>query len=340
MSSRHTAHGGQKVKSAFSLAIHPFFDGSAKYSHCHHADFENLYSRVNNCSNTVKNPQFDNLSCGVPGKADSIGEREGYALGYIEKHEQPAWVQYIMTSEEVSRRAAKRGDDFRPDPEIPTGSATPQDYTRSGYDRGHLAPAADMSFSAKAMSESFFMSNMSPQAPQFNRGIWSKLEKQVRHFATKEKRIVVVTGPVLPAEKTITIGANKVTVPQYYYKVIYDTTPPKKMIVFVLPNKGSSADLRTFVVTVDRVEELTGLDFFSAVPKEKQEQMERTITVENWHWIRFPRCGKRRAWRGQTVFPGATTTSIETSATVAALRPRTVPDRLCEMRDWLLFIFL
>ena len=235
---------------------------------------------------TIKNPQFDNLSYGVPGKADSIIEREGYALGYIEKHEQPAWVQYIMTAEEVSRRAAKRGDDFRPDPDVPTGSATPQDYTRSGYDRGHLAPAADMSFSVKTMSESFFMSNMSPQAPQFNRGVWSKLEKQVRHFATKEKRIVVVTGPILPAEKTITIGANKVTVPQYYYKVIYDTTPPEKMIAFVLPNKGSSADLRTFVVTVDRVEELTGLNFFSTVPQPKQEQLERTITVENWDWIR------------------------------------------------------
>lgn len=120
---------------------------------------------------TIKNPQFDNLSYGIPGKADSIVEREGYALGYIEKHEQPAWVQYIMTSEEVSSRTAKRGDDFRPDPAVPTGSATPQDYTRSGYDRGHLAPAADMSFSGKTMSESFYMSNMSPQAPQFNRGI-------------------------------------------------------------------------------------------------------------------------------------------------------------------------
>ena len=237
-------------------------------------------------SYTVRNPQFDNLSYGVPGTADTIVEREGYALGYIEKHEQPAWVQYIMTADEVSRRAAKRGDDFRPDPEIPTGSATPQDYTRSGYDRGHLAPAADMSFSVRTMSESFYMSNMSPQAPQFNRGIWSKLEKQVRHFATKERRIVVVTGPILPAEKTITIGANRVTVPEFYYKVIYDTTPPEKMIGFVLPNKGSKADLRTFAVTVDRVEELTGLDFFSEVPQPKQEQLERTITVESWDWIR------------------------------------------------------
>lgn len=237
-------------------------------------------------SYTVRNPQFDNLSYGVPGTADTIVEREGYALGYIEKHEQPAWVQYIMTADEVSRRAAKRGDDFRPDPEIPTGSATPQDYTRSGYDRGHLAPAADMSFSVRTMSESFYMSNMSPQAPQFNRGIWSKLEKQVRHFAKRERRIVVVTGPILPKEKTITIGANRVTVPEFYYKVIYDTTPPEKMIGFVLPNKGSKADLRTFAVTVDRVEELTGLDFFSEVPQPKQEQLERTITVESWDWIR------------------------------------------------------
>ena len=191
-----------------------------------------------------------------------------------------------MTAEEVSGLAAKRGDDFRPDPEVPTGSATPQDYTRSGYDRGHLAPAADMSFSVKTISESFYMSNMSPQTPQFNRGIWSKLEKQVRHFATKEKRIVVVTGPILPAEKTNTIGANRVTVPEYYYKVIYDTTPPEKMVAFVLPNRGSKADLRTFTVTVDRVEELTGLDFFSTVPQPEQEQLEQIIIVENWDWIR------------------------------------------------------
>lgn len=81
----------------------------------------------------ICNPQFDNLSYRVPGKEDSIVEREGYALGYIEKHEQPAWVQYIMTSGEVSRRAAKRGDDFRPDPEISASSAIPQDCTLSGY---------------------------------------------------------------------------------------------------------------------------------------------------------------------------------------------------------------
>ena len=227
---------------------------------------------------------YDNLTLGVPGPADTIIEREGYALGYIEEHEQAAWVQYIMTSEEVSHVVANRSDDFRPDPFIPTGSATPQDYTRSGYDRGHLAPAADMAFSVRTMSESFYMSNMSPQAPQFNRGIWSKLEKQVRHFSVREKRIVVVTGPILPQSPSKAIGANQVTVPDYFYKVIYDTTPPEKMIAFVLPNQGSNEDLRTFVVTVDYVEELTGLDFFPLLPQPLQEELESTIDVNAWDW--------------------------------------------------------
>ena len=128
------------------------------------------------------------------------------------------------------------------------------------------------------------MSNMSPQNPQFNRGIWSKLEKLVRHFASREKRIVVVTGPILPAEKTITIGVNDVTVPQYYYKAIYDTTPPEKMIAFVLPNRGSNADLRTFVVSVDYVEELTGLDFFPMLPQPLQAELESSINVNDWDW--------------------------------------------------------
>ena len=123
------------------------------------------------CRTPVVESGYDNLTLGVPGPADTLIEREGYALGYIEKHEQPAWVQYVLTADEVSRAMVNRSDDFRADPYVPTGSATPQDYTRSGYDRGHLVPAADMGYSDRTMSESFYMSNMSPQDPQFNRGI-------------------------------------------------------------------------------------------------------------------------------------------------------------------------
>ena len=227
-------------------------------------------------------PQYDNLALGIPGKCDTLIDRPGYALGYIEYHEQAAFVIYKLTAREALTKEALRTNRFRRDPEIPTGSATTADYRRSGYDRGHLAPAADMAFSVQTMADSFFMSNMSPQKPAFNRGIGKRLEEQVRQIAIREKAIYVVTGPILPKKKTVTIGANQVTVPTHYYKVIFDLTPPRKMIGFILPNEGSDRPLEDFAVTVDVVEKTTGLDFFSALPKAVQERLESTITVSAW----------------------------------------------------------
>ena len=230
--------------------------------------------------------KWDNLDLGVPGKCDQIVEREGYAFGYVEAWEQSAWVAYRLTKDEVMSRKASRMDAFMSDPEVKTGSATPEDYSGSGYDRGHLAPAGDMHWSEKTMLESFYMSNMSPQEPSFNRGVWSRLEQAVRRFAYSEGSVFVVTGPIVTDDDEKTIGRSKVRVPEFYYKVIYDETPPEKMIAFILPNKGSKKALDSFVVTVDDVEEATGLDFFSTVPQPKQEQLERTISVESWDWIR------------------------------------------------------
>ncbi len=174
-----------------------------------------------------------------------------------------------MTATEATTKSVKRTDDFRPDPQIPTGSATLTDYRRSGYDRGHLAPAADMAFSAQTMSDSFYMSNMSPQKPAFNRGVWKEFEEQGRQFAISEREIMVVTGPILPAEKNITVGGNAITVPPAYYKVVYDLTPPEKMINFIVPHEGSKASLSSFAVTVDAVAESTGLNFFFCTSRRK-----------------------------------------------------------------------
>ena len=228
--------------------------------------------------------KWDNLDLGVPGKCDQVIEREGYALGYVEAWEQPAWVSYRLTKDEVLTRKANRESAFLEDPEVWTGSAISFDYQGSGYDRGHLAPAGDMHWSAKTMLESFYMSNMSPQEPSFNRGIWSKLEKAVRRFAYSEGSVVVVTGPIVTADDTKTIGHNKVRVPGFYYKVVYDETPPEKMIAFILPNKGSNKPVESFVVTVDDVEEATGLDFFSALPKETQDRLESKSNPKDWKW--------------------------------------------------------
>lgn len=117
-----------------------------------------------------------------------------------------------------------------------------------------------------------------------NRGIWADLENQIRTFAVSEGDIYVVTGPILPETKTKTIGASKMTVPDAYYKVVYDTTEPEKMIGFILPNENSSKSLKSFAVTVDAVEMATGLDFFSELPQDKQNRLESSIDVNAWKW--------------------------------------------------------
>jgi endonuclease G len=227
----------------------------------------------------------DNLIAGLPSEGGTIVNRDSYALCYSEQHEQAVWVAYKLTAAEVTARVASRTDDFREDPLIPAGSASSADYRRSGYDRGHLAPAGDMTWSRDAMSESFYLSNMSPQEPSFNRGVWRKLETLVRTWASENDAVYVVTGPVLTGEPKRTIGPNRVTVPLFYYKVVLDVQKPGlKAIGFLLPNEGSRNALAGFAVTVDRVEEVTGLDFYSRLPDELENSLEGTIDLTLWNW--------------------------------------------------------
>lgn len=242
-----------------------------------------LITALSGCAGAAGRQAFDNLDLGVPGACDQIVHREGYALGYSERYEQALWVSYRLTKDEVMSRKASRQEAFYPDPEIRTGSATLEDYRGSGYDRGHLAPAGDMHSSEKLMLESFSMANMSPQVADFNRGIWSKLEQAVRRFAYSEGSVFVVTGPVFDAAaRPKTIGANKVRVPEAFYKVVYDETPPSKMIAFIIPNRGSDRDILEYVVSVDEVEKATGLDFFSRLPEEVQAALESKSDASLW----------------------------------------------------------
>ena len=228
--------------------------------------------------------RWDNLKFGIPGKCDQVIDREGFAIGYNESWEQPAWVIYRLTKSEVMNRKASRLDGFKPDPVVASGSADLSDYAGSGYDRGHLAPAGDMHWSERAMAESFFMSNMSPQDPSFNRGAWARLERVVRRFAYAEESVYVVTGPIVASNDTKTIGPNGVRVPGGFYKIIYDETPPQKMIAFIMPNKGTNKSLDSYVVSVDEVERITGLDFFSALPQDVQSKLESKSNANDWSW--------------------------------------------------------
>ncbi|NBK21710.1 MAG: DNA/RNA non-specific endonuclease [Spirochaetia bacterium] len=218
----------------------------------------------------------------------------GFTLLYDEQHEQPVWVAYHLTQEELYG-ASSRKDNFRSDPSIITESATLSDYSGSGYDRGHLIPAADLSWSEEAMSDSFYLSNMSPQEPQFNRGIWSSLEATVRNFADTEGAVYVVTGPILTDGPYKTIGKNKVAVPKHYYKVILDYAEPDfKAIAFVLPNEGSGERLESFATTVNEVEQLTNLDFFPKLPDRIEEKLEGSFSVAAWQFDSFQASAEQR----------------------------------------------
>lgn len=206
-----------------------------------------------------------------------------FSLGYNEKYEQAAWVAYVLSEAETNARY-ERSNDFEEDPMVSTGSATDNDYARSGYDRGHLAPAADMSFSELTMQESFYYSNMSPQEPSFNRGIWKKLEELMRSWAVEYDSIYVVTGPVFNSGMT-TIGANKVAIPSAYYKVVVKRFGSKaEGIGFILPNQSSTEQLQSFVVSIDEVERKTGLDFFSNWNDRVENNMESNTCIDCWIW--------------------------------------------------------
>ena len=213
----------------------------------------------------------------------SIVHHTAYSLLYSEEHEQAIWIAYELTSEETNKKF-DRSDKFIVDPAIKTGSATTADYTGSGYDRGHLAPAADMSWSNQTMQESFYYSNMSPQDQSFNRGIWKKLEELVRTWAVDNESLYVVTGPIL-SDNLPTIGSNKVSIPKFYYKVILDYSQPDfKAIGFIIHNQGSKADLSIFAFSIDKVEQLTGLNFYPNLPDKQENSLESLICISCWSW--------------------------------------------------------
>lgn len=221
---------------------------------------------------------FDNLDYGVPGKTEYLVDRVGFAAGYNSADKQPRWTIYCLTREESISSEVRRCTRFTLDQEIPTPH--PSSYTGSGYDLGHQVPAADMAFSIIAMRDSFRMSNVCPQVPGMNRGIWKRLEKWLRDTAIREGKIWIATGPVFSrSEKTF--SKEYIPVPCAFFKVVY-APHSRKMIAFLVQNVSSDHPVFFFADTVDAVEVITGLDFFSSIPEPEQSELESKIDPDKW----------------------------------------------------------
>ncbi|MFN0035113.1 MAG: DNA/RNA non-specific endonuclease [Saprospiraceae bacterium] len=230
-----------------------------------------------------------------PTSAGELVRHTWFALGYSEDHEQAEWVAYELTRERLNQNWAERPNSFRPDPEVRTESATPRDYNASGYDKGHLCPAADMAFDAAAMDESFFMSNISPQVPAFNVGIWRELEELTRDWARRFNRLYVVTGPVLSQPGQGQIGFSKVTVPAAYYKVLL-APEQQRAIGFMLPNSLSERPVTDFACSIDKVEKSTGIDFFPQLLKGLGEELEASLDKDAWPVNRTRQAERVKVW--------------------------------------------
>jgi endonuclease G len=218
-------------------------------------------------------------------RGSDVYHYQNYTLSYNDEFEQPDWVAYVLTKENLVKPWNERNDNFRSDGAIRTGSATPDDYRGSGYDRGHMVPAADMAYDAVAMDETFLMSNITPQARNFNQGIWRELEELTRDWAKKFDRLYVVSGPVFTRTPKGYIGKdNEVAVPAAYFKVILDLDDPEqKGIGFVLDNEVNYEPLYKFATSIDAVEALTGINFYEDfMPEELETDLEGNYNIDLW----------------------------------------------------------
>ncbi|GAB4124869.1 MAG: hypothetical protein OHK0045_02700 [Raineya sp.] len=232
---------------------------------------------------TIKKPKEEPEGLEIPKSPykDEIIKHNYFTLAYVEEYEQARWVAYKLTSKNLERNVNRADEHFYPDNKVSTGSALPQDYAGSGYDRGHLAPAGDFTGNAKMMRETFAMSNMSPQHPLCNRETWRLLEERVRFWGEKKGDLYIVTGPIFKPNMPTIGKRNKIAVPPAYYKIIF-SYKEMRAIAFIVPNVNKKENYRQYQVSIRQVEKETGLDFFHLLPDDLEEQIETSTSSEGW----------------------------------------------------------
>lgn len=233
---------------------------------------------------SCQNINLDNIE--IPTITDERSDRvithKGFTLSYNYDWKIPNWVAYELTDIEV-KGEVPRYDKFKPDPMVPQNvSAHTNDYKHSGYDRGHMAPAADMKWDEHVMRESFYLSNICPQNPNLNGGVWKDLEEQVRELASQKGKIFVICGPIVN-DTSKTIGENKVVVPQAFFKVLLqEENNELHTIGFVYENISGRKPMSTYAMTVDEVEEMTNIDFFPSLPNKIEKKVEADVDFSKW----------------------------------------------------------
>lgn len=209
-------------------------------------------------------------------------QHEAYTVSYNSEWLLPNWVAYELTAQEVEGEFP-RADHFYPDPMVVGKQADNSDYRKSGYDRGHMAPAADMKWSETAMRESFYFTNICPQLHNLNAGVWQDFEDRGRKWANQYGSVYIVCGPVVNKKTLGTIGENQVVVPDGFYKVfLIKNNGRYEALGLLFDHVSGRKKMKNYACSVDSVEKITGIDFFYNLPDDVESRVEAQVNLSVW----------------------------------------------------------
>lgn len=236
---------------------------------------------ISDYKSSVKNNESEKIEIPAFTQEEIILYRTAYSTSYDKQNKIPKWVAWHLTSDHTVGEQ-RRLSNFIVDDEVPVPRAELVDYKGSGYDRGHMCPAGDNKWGFQPMLESFYLTNICPQNSNLNCGDWNELEIQCRDWANKYGDIYIVCGPILYKGEHETIGPNKVTVPEAFFKVILCMKGKPKAIGFIYKNVLCNNSMSSYVNSIDQVERITELDFFPSLPDDIEDEVESTCNINEW----------------------------------------------------------
>lgn len=215
------------------------------------------------------------------GTPEQIFDYEGFRVSFNADNKTPNWVAWELLGSETDGEQS-RYNTFWQDDRI-EGCPASYDYSNSGYDRGHMCPAADQKWSRQAMIDCFSMANMVPQDHALNAGAWQTLEKKERLWAKRDSAIIIIAGPIYDQTNRKRIGENKVRVPNAFFKVmIAPYLDDPRGIGFIYPNMSAPGNMQDYSMSIDEVEKITGYNFFYNLPPEVEDRIEAVASFKEW----------------------------------------------------------
>ena len=216
---------------------------------------------------------------------DSISQeiliKNAYVVSYNKDTKIPNWVAWHLTAEHTDG-PYKRLNNFYEELNVPRPRATLEDYKGSGWSRGHMCPAGDNKWSEEAMCQSFSLVNVCPQDARLNSGLWNSFEIDCRQWANKFQDIYIVCGPVFYRQEHVTIGENRVYVPEAFFKVVLCLNGKPKGLGIVVKNNSGTKKNDLYYNSINQVERITGYDFFPALPDSIEDEVEAVVNMDLW----------------------------------------------------------